>query len=694
MLYMDIQPIDKNYLTVQQAAAYVGASAQTLRRWDAEGKLRSVRHPGNNYRYYKRSDLESVRIEYARARQLNPGELFRTAIADVEANNQLREPQREAHKAVRRHFAENRDPAIIQIPVGCGKTGIIATLPFGISQGRVLVIAPNTTIRKGIAEALEIGNPKFFLGKTKVLSSFTDGPFAAVLDGPNANIHDCSESQYVITNIQQLASSADRWLPQFPPHFFDMIMVDEGHHNVADSWKKVFERFPDAKVVSLTATPFRSDGQRVTGSVVYHYPYAKAMLTGYIKQIHSINVAPSEIYFTYKGNTKHHTLEEVMDLREEAWFRKGVALAPECNLHIVEASIQRMRELRTKTGQKQQIIAAACSIDHARQICVLYEQRGVSAREIYSEMDPDKQRRVLQELEDLRIDCIVQVQMLGEGFDHPPLSVAAVFRPFRSLSPYVQFVGRIMRVMFQNDPSNPANHGYVVSHIGLSNDANWRDFREFDLEDQQIFREWLESQVPSGVDSSESSAVGAGRPRRFDQDMLVHGEVLSEFVRQSFLDPSDERIVDRILEAVIPGIGVAFGTFMSREQAKEMLAKAQEKMLEGMPETLPVSPQRRRQAARKRLAERTKSVAARVTSDLGFAPGGFDVGRLLPEAKGSNNLTATTRLLNNAVNARLGIGKKARNQPPALDVEAALNELDLIGDTVRDRLLSAKGGTK
>ena len=119
------------------------------------------------------------------------------------------------------------------------------------------------------------------------------------------------------------------------------------------------------------------------------------MLAGYIKQIHSINVAPSEIYFTYRGDTQRHTLEEVMALREEAWFRRGVALAPECNASIVDASIKRMRELRARTGQRQQIIAAACSIDHARQIRTLYEQRGNMRREIYSEMDQDKQEKVM-----------------------------------------------------------------------------------------------------------------------------------------------------------------------------------------------------------------------------------------------------------------------------------------------------------
>ncbi|HJP93589.1 MAG TPA: DEAD/DEAH box helicase family protein [Pyrinomonadaceae bacterium] len=687
---MDKEPF-KDYLTVLQAARFLGVSAQTLRRWDAEGKLKSVRHPGNDYRYYKRSDLEPLRLDYNRAKQLNPGEFFEKSIADIEANDRLREPQRAAHKATREHFERSRDPAIVQIPVGCGKTGIIATLPFGVSVGRVLIIAPNTTIRKGIAEALEVGNPKFFLGKTKVLSSFSDGPFAAVLDGPDANIHDCTESQYVVTNIQQLASSADRWLPQFPPNFFDMILVDEGHHNVAESWRKVFERFPGAKVVSLTATPFRSDGQSLTGEVVYRYPYAKAMLAGYIKQIHSINVAPAEIYFTYKGDAKRHTLAEVLELREEAWFRKGVALAPECNIHIVEASIQRMRELRANTGQKQQIIAAACSIDHARQIRVLYEQRGLKVREIYSEMDADKQRSALQQLEDLQIDCIVQVQMLGEGFDHPPLSVAAVFRPFRSLSPYVQFVGRIMRVMFQDDPINPANHGYVVSHVGLNNDSNWRDFREFDLEDQQVFRDWLEAK-PSETEGDETKS--GGNPRRFDEDMLVHGELLSDFVKQSFLDPDDDRIVDRILDAVIPGVGVPFRDFMTRDQTKAMLKKAQEKMLAVSPQPIPISPQQRRRGARKRLADRPKSVAARVLKDLKLAPGGFDVSKLISDAKGSPNLIAVTRLVHKAIDKNLGIGKNERNKPSAPEAETTVEDLDRIGDEVRDRIKQAREPAK
>jgi hypothetical protein len=367
-----------------------------------------------------------------------------------------------------------------------------------------------------------------------------------------------------------------------------------------------------------------------------------------------------------------------------------VALAPECNASIVDASIQRMRDLREKTGQRQQIIAAACSVDHARQIRGLYEQRGLKAREIYSEMDEEKQRKIFHELETGQIDCIVQVQMLGEGFDHPPLGVAAVFRPFRSLSPYVQFVGRIMRVMFQDDASNPANHGYVVSHIGLNNDANWRDFRDFDLEDQQVFREWLEAKSGDGVRGD--GGPDGPKPRRFDEDMLVHGEIISEFVRQSFLDPEDERIVDKILDAVIPGVGVTFRALnVTKQQVQEMLRKAQAKALEGQPSALPVSPQKRRQAARKRIADRPKSVAARILKDLKLAPRGPEIARLIPEVKGTPNLVAAIRLMHSAINERLGIGKGKRGEATTKQTEMAMEDLDAIGDHVRERIKRAKG---
>lgn len=693
-MHASVPAPNADFLTIQEAAAYVGTSMQTLRRWDASGRLKPVRHPTNGYRYYRRDDLEPFRVEYRAAETISAGDVFQS-VANVEGNKKLRDPQREAHKRTREHFESSNDHAVLQIPVGCGKTGIIATLPFGIALGRVLVITPNLTLRTNAFEALDITSPKCFWKRASVLSSLDRGPYVALLDGDDANVDDCVRSHFVVTNIQQLASSADRWLPKFPPNFFDMILVDEGHHNAAPSWRRVFERFPHAKVVSLTATPFRSDQKKVEGQVIYRYPFTQAMMNGYIKRIVSANVAPSELYFTYQGEDHRHTLEEVLALREEQWFRRGVALAEECNRNIVDLSIKKFRLLKARTGFKHQIIAVACSMDHARQVRSLYEERGLRAHEIHSGMDEESQEAVLERLRQGTLDCIVQVQMLGEGFDHPPLSVAAVFRPYRSLSPYIQFVGRIMRVVHADQPGHPDNIGVVVSHVGLNNDEHWNDFREFDLDEQAAVRRWLTEEGDDDLAGDEDpDAAGGGQPRRFDQGMLVNNEIVSHFLEAQFLDPDDDRVLDKILGQAIPGTGLTLGSLMTREALR---AKLKEQIVTGdtSHERVPVSPQRRRQAVRARVDERAKSVAARVLKDLGMAPAGRDVGQAVVSVRGRANRVAVIELLNRRINEFVGIEKGQRAEMTKEQAEKAFEALDKLGDEVRAAIVAGskkKGG--
>ncbi len=676
------------FLTVTAAADLLGVSPQTLRRWDREGKLRATRRPGSNYRFYDRAALEAYRLGYLRAGAESDDidAVFRKP-ANITENNRLREPQRGAYKAVREHFAHSSEPAMLVIPVGCGKTGVIATLPFGLARGRVLVIAPNLTIRQGITDALDIVSTSCFWAKARVLADFQDGPFTAVLDGPDANIHDCTESHFVVTNIQQLASTADRWLPQFPPNFFDLILIDEGHHSAAESWKKVLRRFPDAKVISLTATPFRTDRQPLPGEVIYRYSFTQAMMKGYIKRLTSINVAPSEVYFTYRGDERHHSFDEVMQLREETWFRRGVALSPECNRHIVESSIAHCNEMRARTGTQHQIIAAACSVDHARQVRSLYEECGYRAAAIHSDLPQEERDGIIANLRRGNLDVIVQVQVLGEGFDHPLLSVAAVFRPFRSLAPYIQFVGRAMRVVQQNEADHPDNTGFIISHVGLNNDEHWDDFRELDLDDQELVRRWLDTE--DVVPDDNSTSDGRGEPRRFDQLGLVNTETISHFIRQEFLDPDDPRVIERLLDQQIQG-GLRLRDLVTAEQLRETL-QARREAEEVEPSPIPVTPQRRRRAARKRLAERTNSVVARVLRDADVSREGRNVSKVLNVRPPMANVQAVTQLLNRRINASVGIDSKSRNALTADEAEEALGRLDLLADELVEEIKTAMG---
>lgn len=603
---------------------------------------------------------------------------FNTTRPFIQGNPDLRDPQVEGWFRTRQHFRNSSEHAILQIPVGCGKTGLMALLPFETAQGRVLVIAPNLEIRRGISTAFDVAGRECFWTSTRVLIDVSHGPFTAVLDGQDANIHDCDNSHIVVTNIQQLASRADRWLPAFPDGFFDLILVDEGHHNVARSWERVFERFPNAKVVSLTATPFRGDGREIAGERVYAYPFRTAMVRGYIKQITAVNVAPQEISFTYRGDARQHTLEEVLQLRDEEWFSRGVALAPECNRSIVDASIQWLQHLR-ETGTFHQMIAVACSVDHSRQVRSLYAERGLQAREIHSNMPTDEIEDVLQDLRRGRIDCIVQVRMLGEGFDHPNLSVAAIFQPFRSLSPYVQFIGRVMRVIHQNNPQHPDNRGVAVSHVGLNIDRHWEDFRRIDQEDQELIQGWLEA------GDERPPADEPGRRRRLTPDMVVQNEIISHFIEQEYLDPMDDAVIDDLVQEFRRRGLDPEALGLSRENLRQRLIQARTR--ESMePREIPVTPQRRRQEARRRLNERSRALASRILNALGASINGRNIVMAYPELRSANNYAAVIMIVNGAVNERLEADGGTRGEIPLERLEEVLDQIDQIGDAVQARI--------
>lgn len=592
----------------------------------------------------------------------------------IAGNALLRTPQIQGHQAAVEFFEGGGHRAIEQIPVGCGKTGLISILPFRIARGRILVIAPNLTIKTQIADAVDLSRPESFYRRTGVLRSFDDGPYRAVLDR-DANLSDCDDAHIVVTNIHQLAESASRWLPHFAPDFFDLIIVDEGHHNAAPSWRNVFDRFPDAKVISLTATPFRADEQPIEGEVIYRYPFREAMRKGYIKQITASNVAPSEIYFTWQGDDYHHTLAELMELREQDWVSRGVALSPESNISIVDASIQWLRELRLG-GLNHQLIAVACSLDHARQVRGLYEERGLHAREIHSNLSREEQEEILRDLRSGQLDVIVQVQMLGEGFDHPPLSVAAIFRPFRSLSPYIQFVGRVMRVNVENSPGHPDNEGVVVSHVGLNIDRHWDDFKEIDRGDQEMIDGWLDA------GEVEPGDGGAGERRRLRPDLQVTQEIIDSFLSDSFLDPSDDAFIEHAI-ATLRDQGVDLEQLgLSREELQRRFLQSRAARQGPAPERLPVQPQAHRQMLRGRLNEQIKSAANRICEALGQRAAGRRIATL-GGTGASNNLGAVIILMNRAVNQHLGVESNERRDQNTEALEQAIASLDEIADAVQ-----------
>lgn len=659
------------WLSTEDAATYLGISLSNLYSLAQQGRI-----PGNRVGKawkFNREDLDT----WVRANKPIQ-DFFPTIESSIEDNPHLRDPQKEGYQAAHDFFASGKSKAILQLPVGCGKSGLIAILPIGIAKGRVLVIAPNLTIRDELRRALDISNRRTcFWSKTRVLSqvAMSAGPHLAVLDGKDANVHDCDNSHIVLTNIQQLASSADRWLPAFADDYFDMILVDEGHHNAAPSWKKVFDKFPTAKVVSLTATPFRSDNRDIEGELIYRYSFKRAMLKGYIKKLQAIYVAPDEIYFTYGDKQHRHTLDEVMQLKEEEWFSRGVALSSECNRHIVDASLEKLEALRA-SGTRHQLIAAACSVAHAKAIRSLYAERGYEAAEIHSDMSLDKRAEVLQKLRSGILDCIVQVQILGEGFDHPHLSVAALFRPFRSLPPYVQFVGRTMRVVVQNDSRHPDNYGFVVTHVGLNLDQQLNDLRDMEREDSAFFKDLIEGKEP---DLPFDVLHGSGR-QKLREEMVVDQEIVSEFFEEDFLQSDDAD-----LAAELKAQAEALGFDSEAVDAMVRRASAGKRRVEAST-PFSINPQRQRREARRRLNEEVNRSAKLLLNRLELQFGGSELRIKFGVGVSGNNFVAAVQLVNRELDRLLAIEPGTRGRLRTEDFVSATKSLDQVLDKLTRRL--------
>jgi DNA repair protein RadD len=448
----------------------------------------------------------------------------------------------------------------------------------------------------------------------------------------------------VIANIQQFSGASNKWYESFSPDHFDMILVDEGHHNVADTWRRLFDYFAKAKVVSFTATPMRSDGQVVSGERVYRFGYARSMVMGLISQIEAVFVTPTELTFTAEGETKRFTLDDVLAIRDKDWFSKGIALSEECNKSVVAASLQQLHKVR-ELGTPRQLIAVACSIRHANQVAALYRTHDLKVEVLHSDLPDDERARVEASLRSGLTDVIVQVNILGEGYDLPTLSVAAVFRPYRSLSPYIQFVGRILRLAQPEIPFSPSNQVYLVSHIGLNDERWWKDFTNFDKDDQEFFREYLEGE--------ETTEEGAGGPRlSLRPFMRMLSEVVESYQRHGYLKRIDDVMIRDLFETIRKK-GFEPSEFGLTEEMMRMRLEVAQQETQVSAYRPIAQPQDEREALRGRLMPEARAIADTVINRLELSHQGRDLLRYF--GSGAHNSEVLIRLASAEQNRVMGI---------------------------------------
>jgi superfamily II DNA or RNA helicase len=526
----------------------------------------------------------------------------------VSGNLNVRIPQQEGFERLAEFHSSGTDEREVGIvlPVGCGKSGLITLAPFALQSKRALVVAPGIRIYTQLADEFDPSNPEMFY----IARGILDGPpfpEPVPLREEKVTVSDLEEAHVVIANIDRFRGGAENtWLKELPNDFFDLILFDEAHHNVADSWETLRAAFPEAKIVNFSATPQRADGQVMAGRILYSFSVFRAIQAGYVKRLKAIVLNPETLKFVRNdGQEVEVSLDDVIRLgEEEADFRRSIVTSDETLGTIADVSIRSLQAIRSDTSDnRHKIIASALNYAHCHQIVEAYRARGLRADFIHTR-ENQKTERVLEKLERHELDAIVQVRMLGEGFDHPYLSIAAVFSIFRSLSPFVQFVGRIMRSIEPNNPTSPLNQGRVIFHAGANIARRWTDFQQFTEADQEYFDQLLPIEGLDFSDATELELEPDGRGWE-GPDVEIR-------------DQTDVRLQE--LELIADGPAAE----ALAEQLQQMAADAGFQ-LQGKLQPIPKTKFREKQARHQGLDERVKTEAGRLLAKHDANPGHRDL---------------------------------------------------------------------
>ncbi len=324
----------------------------------------------------------------------------------------LRRSQRGAAHAIAAHFTVKREPAVVSMPTGSGKTGVLMLSAFLERARRVLVVTPSKLIRNQVAGEFAS------LSLLKTVGALPDdipGPKVIEAKQRLGTLADWEalRNADVVVATPNTASPAYADVASPPADLFDLLLVDEAHHAPATTWRGLLEAFPDSRRALFTATPFRQDRREIKGQLVYHYPLREAMKDGIYGSIRFVPVVP------------------------EPGLPSDVAIAK-----AAERIFRRDRE----AGLEHNLIVRTDGLTRAKYLADVYEAHTSLRLELVNSQHSF--RRVLRGVERMRageLDGIICVDMFGEGFDFPNLKVAAIHAPHKSLAVTVQFIGRFAR---------------------------------------------------------------------------------------------------------------------------------------------------------------------------------------------------------------------------------------------------------
>ena len=341
---------------------------------------------------------------------------------------------------------------------------------------------------------------------------------------------------YSASNTSSLLSSVKAMSIQWLIRHYDeieeepgMIVIDEAHHALAKTYKEMWERFPKAKFLGLTATPCRLNGKGFTDLfdvLVQSWGIPEFISKGRLAtydfvSIKSDGVTQRLIDSLQKRGADGDYQNKEMDM-----------------LLNKKPSIERLYQSLEEFGKDRKGIVYAINISHAQKITKLYQENGVKAIAIDSKTPATERQQDIEAFKKGDIQVLVNVDIFSEGFDCPDVEFVQLARPTLSLAKYLQMVGRGLRV------AKGKKNCVIIDNVGLyrvfglpSQVWNWNAMFEGKLKVGKKKETPKEKDFFLMYGKQETMPVGQ------DSEMMMvmsHEELMQSLKYREFVDCNDD----------------------------------------------------------------------------------------------------------------------------------------------------------
>lgn len=330
------------------------------------------------------------------------------------------------------------DTVMFQMPTGTGKTRLFTSIisdikAWGILRSidaKILIIAHRVELIEQISESLE---------RYKIDHGLIAGGKARDLSKPVQ-----VASIQTITHHSNISAAQDLNA--------NFIIIDEAHHSTANSYKKLWQMYPEAKFLGVTATPWRMN------QCGFRELYDRLILSKPIKEfIQEGWLAPYDYYSIKESSMLNSQINNIDEFDAEGDYKVS-ALE-----NVVDTSHIRAQLLDSylKYAKGKKGIIYSISRKHSDHICAEFRDAGVNIVRIDSLTPRDERRLYVKRFKAGQIDIIVNVDIFSEGFDCPDIEFIQLARPTKSLVKYLQQVGRGLR------PTAGKTRCLILDNVGL-----------------------------------------------------------------------------------------------------------------------------------------------------------------------------------------------------------------------------------